>query len=192
MNNFNNKGSTMVMLVIIITILTMLGMVIISLSVSSYKINKVDSSSKKALYISDGGIQAIYCNIYELVAKAVDEAEDEADNLVKDNKETNTEYEYKQNQKFKSTYVSFINNNKGQYINKSPSLLKKPELIIKINSSKTDSSNSSYIYINRQAEYKVDKIQKIISAIYKITIPNYEDKYIIEELIEITDWKIEK
>ncbi|MTI48211.1 MAG: hypothetical protein FH761_10240 [Firmicutes bacterium] len=65
----NNKGSTLVMLLIILTILIMLGTVIMSLAVTNYKMKIVNSNSKRNFYFAEAGID----EAYGIIGEAVDE-----------------------------------------------------------------------------------------------------------------------
>ncbi len=194
MNQFNNKGSTMVMLVIIISLLTILGMVIISLSVSQYKGNQLDSKKKKVFYIAEGALQGTYCKIYELVENAKSEATKKADQLsqspyIDDKGRFNKgAYENAQKETFEIAFINYMDQNYQSYIKASQELPKKEDLQIKIEKYKKDPFK---IHIRVKSTYK-EKIEKIISVTYEITIPNYKNHISIKDLIGVTNWKIEK
>lgn len=69
----NDKGSTLVMLLIIVVIFTMLGTAILSLAISNYKMKKVQSNEKKNFYFAESGLDEAYGIMGGIVDKAIEE-----------------------------------------------------------------------------------------------------------------------
>lgn len=74
------KGSTLVMVIIIFSILSILGIAISSLAVSSYKVRAVKANVNKNLYASEAGLEEAYA----IIGNAVDVAIEEGNKAVND------------------------------------------------------------------------------------------------------------
>lgn len=75
-----NKGSTMVLLVIVIALIIVLGASVLNIAVKQYAIKKFNIDSKQAFYISETGLNESYVKscllIDESIRKALQRAED--------------------------------------------------------------------------------------------------------------------
>ena len=75
-----NKGSTMVLLVIVIALIIILGASVLNIAVKQYAIKKFNIDSKQAFYISETGLNESYVKscllIDESIRKALQMAED--------------------------------------------------------------------------------------------------------------------
>ncbi|MGD9567344.1 MAG: hypothetical protein AB7V48_03310 [Sedimentibacter sp.] len=82
-NELRNKhGSTLVLLVIIIASLILLGTLLLSITVSQYKIRKSNSDVKRAFYISENGLNEAYLRVLDLMCEAADESIIKADEYI--------------------------------------------------------------------------------------------------------------
>lgn len=78
----SKKGSTMVMLVVAIGVISILGTSVLGVTMMNYKIKKVNSDIKQSFYLSESGLDKAYVNAYNFVATAVDVSNTEAKNFV--------------------------------------------------------------------------------------------------------------
>lgn len=70
----DNKGSTLVMLVMAVAIISLLGTSILGVTMMNYKIKKTNSEIKYSFYMSESGLDRAYAEAYSVILKAVDEA----------------------------------------------------------------------------------------------------------------------
>ena len=75
----SNKGSTLVILLIIITIFIMLGTAILSVAVSNYKMKAAQSNAKKNFYFAESGLDEAYGKMGKVFDSAVEEGNKEVD-----------------------------------------------------------------------------------------------------------------
>ncbi len=78
----DNKGSTLVILLIIITVFIMLGTAILSVAVSNYKMKIVQSNAKKNFYFAESGLDEAYGKMGEVFDSAVEEGSKEVDTFM--------------------------------------------------------------------------------------------------------------
>lgn len=81
---FNNKGSTMLILVIAIAVISLLGTSILAVTMMNYKIKLANTEMKEAFYLSESGLDKAYEKAYDLIVKAVQKADEKADSFVDD------------------------------------------------------------------------------------------------------------
>ena len=76
----NNKGSTLVLLIIVIALVIVLGTSVLSVAAKQYEIKRVNMDSKQCFYMSETGLNEAYVKscvlIDESIAKALQMAED--------------------------------------------------------------------------------------------------------------------
>ena len=76
----NNKGSTMVLLIIVIALIIVLGTSVLNVAVKQYEIKKFNIDSKQAFYISETGLNEAFVKscalIDESTIKALQMAEE--------------------------------------------------------------------------------------------------------------------
>ncbi|OPJ56338.1 hypothetical protein [Alkalithermobacter paradoxus] len=162
MKRYKNSGYVMISIVIIITILTILGMVMLSLSMSNYKMKRVSSDYNYAFYMAEGAIEAVYDKVYDLVNDALIEA----------NKESSED-------KYKVKFEGYIKENLYSYIENS---------MIKV----IGYEYKDNIYIHLESTYTKNKSIRVVGATYEINIPKYRKSENIQRIINIRDWKIKK
>ena len=66
---FNNKGSTMVMLVIAVAVISLLGTSILAVTLMNYRIKLANTEMKTAFYLSESGLDRAYENAYKLIVR---------------------------------------------------------------------------------------------------------------------------
>ena len=74
----NNKGSTMVLLVVAIAVISLLGTSILGVTMMNYKIKKTNSDLKYSFYMSETGLDIAYAEAYAVILQAVEDANDAA------------------------------------------------------------------------------------------------------------------
>lgn len=74
----NYKGSTMVLLVVAIGVISLLGTSILGVTMMNFKIKKANTEIKQSFYISEAGLDLAYSNAYELVQKSVEHANEDS------------------------------------------------------------------------------------------------------------------
>ena len=70
----NNKGSTMVLLVIIIALIIILGTSVLSVAVKQYEIKRVSIESKQCFYMSERGLNEAYVKSCALIDESIGDA----------------------------------------------------------------------------------------------------------------------
>jgi len=78
----NNKGSTLILLVMSIAVISLLGTSILGVTMMNYKIKKTNSDIKYSFYMSESGLDRAFAEAYSVVLKAVDEANTVAQNKI--------------------------------------------------------------------------------------------------------------
>lgn len=67
----SNRGSTMILILITISVLSLLGTAILSLSLINYKMKLVDRNVKTSLYLTEAGIEEAYGEIGKVIEQAI-------------------------------------------------------------------------------------------------------------------------
>ncbi|HCS10012.1 MAG TPA: hypothetical protein DIV40_01020 [Clostridiales bacterium] len=74
----NNKGSTMIMLVMAISIISVLGVAILGVTLMNYKIKKANTDMKYSFYMSESGLDRAYAAAYAVILNSIEEANESA------------------------------------------------------------------------------------------------------------------
>lgn len=75
----NNKGSTMVLLVIVMVVIMALGVSILNIAMMQYNIRNYSTEAKQSLYRAEDGLNNAFSNIYSLIEEASSSAFDDAE-----------------------------------------------------------------------------------------------------------------
>lgn len=67
----SNRGSTMIMVIAALAVLSLLGTVILSIALMNVKMKAIDMQSKKSFYLAEAGLEEAYALIQEELEKAV-------------------------------------------------------------------------------------------------------------------------
>lgn len=78
----NNKGSTMILLVMSVAVISLLGTSILAVTMMNYKIKKANTDLKFAFYMSESGLDRAYAAAYALILDSVKEANDTAQDKI--------------------------------------------------------------------------------------------------------------
>lgn len=163
---FNENGSTLVLLVIIIGVIILIGTSLLNITVSQYKIKKSNSEIKRAFYIAEYGLNDAYLRVYDLIYEAAENSVSKADEYLL----TYPDDLNGASLLFKNNYKLYILNNAVNtvYDNKNPttSVTNKVGLAF-ISDKLTIKVNSKFILESG--------IEKIISADIVISVPDYTE-----------------
>ncbi|SHI92421.1 hypothetical protein [Lutispora thermophila] len=177
-----NKGSILVLVLLLTSVIISTSTVLLSTTVMNYKMKNINSRVKKTFYNAEGAIDEAYVIVLNYIESAIEYS------YTKDNSKANyTEFllskceDSKGNKglanilKDRSNYLIYNDNN----------------ISIEANIySKTD-----FLVLDIKSTCIDDKIEKKINMIYHILIPKdgcYDYTINPEDLIYIYDWKLER
>jgi len=76
---YSNRGSTLILLVIVIAVIIALGTSLMSVSMMHYRIKKSNTEIKQSFYMSEKGINTSFSIAYNLVVEAIADSIDKAE-----------------------------------------------------------------------------------------------------------------
>lgn len=76
------RGSTLILLLSIVSVLSILGITIMTITISEYKMKKLDSKAKLNFYMSEAGLDEAYGIIGEVVEEAVNYGKEKVNNYM--------------------------------------------------------------------------------------------------------------
>lgn len=161
-----NSGSTLILVVIIIALITVLGMSILNISMNHYKIMQSNSEVKKAFYMAEDGLNRAYLRIFDLICEASEDSVEKADEYLEQNPE---DYSSASNifiNNYKLYILSFIKNRAYNSDNPYTEVVNKSSLVF-VNDELTVEIKSKYL--------SKTGIEKSLVADIIISIPNYAD-----------------
>lgn len=178
-----NKGTILALVMIICSVMILTGTVLLSTTLMDYKMKKINSEVKKALYQAEAAIDEAYVITLEFVASAI-------------------EYAAKEETDFKTIFAEFL---KG---NCSDSKWEKSLLnVLKDNSEYivnkdgypsidvTIAENEDYFQLEIISTYMINNVKKAVSMLFNIYIPDDKDEFDCNsikaaDLIQVIDWKV--
>ncbi|SCG83297.1 hypothetical protein DW1_1727 [Proteiniborus sp. DW1] len=213
---YDSKGSTLIVLLLIISVIVLIGTMVMSLAVFNFKMKKTNSLVKQNFYLAEAGIEESLVIAKEFVAKAFDyavskaEEFNEIDNQI-NNKINNRLFaiadeitEDRRNIVFSKAFKNFIKGNCTDiYPNHSLiSVLKNSESYVVYNNGYPKISpkiieGTNFFQIEVKSTYMNGYIRSDITLKYEINIPNYSDIILnnelkSEDIIRIIEWKKER
>jgi|GEM_PF-482520 len=82
---FNNKkGSTLVLLVMAIAVITILGTAVLGVTMMNLKIKKANTAIKQSFYLSESGLDKAYDRAYDIVVDAINQSNSEAQSFLQE------------------------------------------------------------------------------------------------------------
>lgn len=63
----NNKGFTLILVLLVIAILSILGTTLIGMTIANYKMKLVNTKAKQSFYLSEAGLEESYAKVYNLI-----------------------------------------------------------------------------------------------------------------------------
>lgn len=79
----SNKGSILVLTIIIIAVITALGASVLNITMNHLQIKKSNSELKKCFYLSEDGLNNAYLRVYDLIYEASEDSLDVAEEYLK-------------------------------------------------------------------------------------------------------------
>ncbi len=161
----NNKGSVLVLLTIIITIITILGFTSLHVTLTQYQIRKSNSAVKKAFYLSENGLNYAYLQVFHLICEAASDSINKADEFLSEESGDIA----RASDLFYSNYKLYIVSNAVNRI----CVRSNPQIEI--------SNRSGLVFVNGKLTIRISSkylsesgILKVTSADIIILIPDYE------------------
>lgn len=200
------KGSTMVMIIVYIAILSILGVAIGSLAVSGYKLRSLNEVSKNNTYLAESGLDKAYVIIGKLLDEAVNAGNTSVASamstidltkpatgvnpyLNSDGTVNEEAIKALQNSIFKTTYKTTIEANivnkiiGGDYLFLGESV--KPEISI-LSSAEELKFNNEKLIIKLQSKFNHKNVEKKVGIDYEIAVPDYGSYYYIKSSVITT------
>lgn len=78
----NKKGSTIIAVLLVLSVLSILGMTLLSLSMSNFKMKMIDSNIKTTFYFSEAGLEEAYAEIGKIIHEAIQSGNEEVKNNI--------------------------------------------------------------------------------------------------------------
>ena len=79
MNKMNNRGSVLVLLVVVVAIVTALGSSLLNIVFANYDIKRFNTESKRAYYLSENGLNESYVRTRCLIKEAIEDSVDKTE-----------------------------------------------------------------------------------------------------------------
>ncbi|MBU3127722.1 DUF2572 family protein [Clostridium tagluense] len=161
MKSYRKKGSALVLILIVFSVLSILGMALISLAASNYKYRVVKGEVKKILYASEAGIDESYKIISSVVEKAINYGNEKVDIFTK----TEMDKEIKKEKKREDEKKKVLNGDES-FIDE-----------------EFDKSNpgSEYIKVKDDGDFDTDALVREQKAQFNISFNEYVIKNLIKE-----------
>ncbi|NLK89942.1 MAG: hypothetical protein GX276_07385 [Clostridiaceae bacterium] len=178
----NNKGSTLIILVIVIALVIVLGLSVINTTVNHYEIKKFSIDSKESFYISETGINEAYVRTCDLINESIEAAMQTAEDYLSVDPSDKAEAE----NIFTVNYMMQISSSIDDSIETrtNPSVKIWNENLAFADNTLTVILKSSYINEN--------KVYQITGAEVVISVPDYEEvsagSYDVRNYIKIQNW----
>ena len=178
----NNKGSTMVLLVIVIALVIVLGASVLNIAVNQYAIKRFNNDSKQAFYISETGLNEAYVKSCFLIDESIIEALQMAEDYILLNPLNEIEADNKFSTNYKINIRTNIENRVEAAAN--PRVEIWNDTLVFVDNTLTIILKSSY-----QHENNVDKVTGVELV---ISVPDFNDvsngTYDVRNYIEFQNW----
>lgn len=189
----SNKGSTLVMVLVILSVLGLLGASILSLGITHYKIKIIDQRAKKAFYLAESGIDEAAAVILLEIQEALKRGEENAAEQVsfKKNNWNKEPTEKEINSWFQEGYKSYISTHlKNQLTKHTYGVLDESSgSPPNIEASVGYNAAAEKFEIILKSSYVYENVTKEIEAIYRIDIPRYDDAQGAKSLLHQIRWR---
>ncbi len=200
----SKKGSTMVMLVVIIGIVSILGTALLGVTMVNYKIKRANTDIKQSFYLSESGLDKAYAVAYEYVAEAVRKANEDflseftPENMeywmveepsfiaVDKDDEGSDIYSYKDaviqeaaKIKFENKYMSYISSEiAGEIEGVTESDSEKSLIVTVANEDNLEFVNKK-MTLELESEYMKEGISKTTAVNLTLEVPKYNESYTV-------------
>lgn len=213
---YDSKGSTLIVLLLIVSVVVLIGTLVMSLAVNNFKTKKTNSLVKQNFYLAEAGIDESYIVTMEFIDRAVNYALSKVEEFDEVNSQINHSIpnkllsvsneitEERKNIIFNSAFKSFI---KGNCTDISPNysliaVLKKFDSYVVYQNGYPQISPklteyADYFLVEVKSTYMKKNIKNEVTLKYKIIIPKYNDlilsdQFESKDIIEIIEWKMER
>ena len=176
----NNKGSTLVLLIIVIALVIVLGASVLNIAVKQYAIKKFNIDSKQAFYFSETGLNEAYVKSCALIEESIIKALQ----ITEDYISINSFNEQAENI-FVTSYKIYIGTNIENRIEtaSNPKVKVWNDTLVFIDNALTLELKSSYIH---------NDIDKVTGVELVIGVPDYHDvsegAYDVRDYIKFKNW----
>lgn len=160
----NNKGSTMVLLVIAMAVIMALGVSILNIAMMQYNIRNYSIDSKQSFYMAEDGLNEAFSHTYILIKEASQSAFDEAENYLNLNPLDESGAESVFTAKFKY-YVTANFKNRAES-NHNPSVYNTDHNLF---------FSGNRLTAHLVSVFTTDKIEKHVEANIVVLVPDYLD-----------------
>lgn len=178
------KGSTLIIAIMAIGFLTMMGAVVLAVSLSDQKLRLQESTNTKNLYSSESGIEVAYKILEGVVKDAVDEGNKSVNELKNEinneiNKAEVDERNNAYNSLFKARYSEYIENKlKSRIQNGDYSIAMIDSDVPKVEVSNLSKNEKEALYnVQLTSTFTTTKVNskgsKVINVRYNIKVPDY-------------------
>lgn len=180
----NNKGSVLVLLIIVIAIVSALGVSLLNIVFVNYGIKRLNTESKQAFYLSEKGLNVSYVRACNLINEAISDSLDIANmHLLEfplDEGGARNIFYLNYKQVICTTIKSSINANGN------------PSVEVR-NSDGLNFTDNSLTILVRSSYIHNDSIEKLTWVDLIISVPGYDDVvdgvYDIKDYIKFANWK---
>ena len=178
----NNKGSVLVLLVIVIAIVIALGASLLNVVFTSYDIKRFNTETKQAFYLSENGLNESYVITRFLIEEAIEDSARKTEQYL---------IEYPLNEEeakniFKTNYKQYLTANIKNRINRydNPS--------VEVRNSGSLLFIGDILIVSLRSESVFNEVEKITWVELNIGVPEYEDfiagEYDVKDYIEFGNW----
>lgn len=213
----NNKGSTLLMTLMTMTVLTILGVAVIAISVTNYRMRRIETNSRESFYKADSRYEDVYATIAHCVNSAITSGnaivdtnmtseisrlrDNEAADINMDNNSVingtdglgsiNDEelIKHMNNHFFRPEYIRFINTNLMTNIqNATVDSQLATTVIIAINDTDTNGATDGNYDFSITYPSTHNGSNRTIEASYSIKVPDYEKPLdIVNDMVYIKE-----
>ena len=181
----DNKGSILVLLIIVISLVMVLGASLLNIVFKTYDIKRFNTENKKSFYLSENGLNESYVIAYKLIGEAIDDSTEKAELYLA---EYPLSVEESKNL-FKNNYKQYITASIRNRINTN----RNPNVEVKNTESLAFIENELKVFL-RSIYVSDNAIEKITWVELIISVPEIGDVidgvFDVEKYIEFANWNI--
>jgi hypothetical protein len=178
----NNKGSVLILLVVVIALVIVLGLSVLNSAVNYYAIKKFNTDSKESFYMAETGLNEAYVMTCDLINESIEESLQMADDYLLVNPHSQAEAE----NIFVVNYMIHIRANIGDRIKtgENPFIEIRNEDLIFVDDILSVMLKASYMHENN--------VSKVTGAEFVISVPGYNEvssgTYDVRNYIKLQNW----
>lgn len=187
----NKKGSTLIMVLMSLSVLSILGTAILSASVMNFKMKKIDMKSKQSFYLAESGLEEAYAVIESVVEIAIDEGNKKVKKELDKYTMEDGSIEYDGNLKeamqgwFEDKYKEYIDSNLINHLNNN-SYYKQTSITVVDDKVKFNKDKKEF-YLTLKSKNDENEIKKEVESTFTIEIPNQGSSYVEKKTETLTE-----